>query len=101
MLVGVHAAVADLKHVRIVPMSRSGKARQTCLPKTNRLHPRVMVVNVASGTPEIAAYACAPLPHGVVAVLAEAVDDWTAGAAQGIAHLDVGVHHHLVCFIRL
>src|SRR6266481_430865 len=100
ILVGVHAAVADFEHVRIVPMSRSGKARQRCLAKTNRLHARVMVVDVASGTPEIAAYACAPLPHRVVAILAEAVDDWTTSATHGIAHLDVGVNHHLVCRFR-
>ena len=47
-----------------------------------------MVADVAGGAPEVAAYTCVPLPHDIVAVLTEAVNDRTARAAQGIAHLD-------------
>src|SRR5260370_6671285 len=66
IFIAAHAAVADLEHVRIVPMPRSGKARQTRLAKANLLHARIMVVDVASGAPEIPAHACAPLPNRVV-----------------------------------
>src|SRR5580704_17798338 len=59
-----------------------------------------MVVDVASGPPQIAAYACAPLPHSVVTILAKAIDNRTTGAVQSIAHLDVSVDHNFVRFFR-
>src|ERR1700748_84343 len=59
ILVGVHTAVADLEHIRIVPMSRTCKASQSSLAKPDRLHSRVVIVDVAGGAPEIATHALA------------------------------------------
>src|SRR6516225_5488627 len=58
----VHAAIADLEHVGIVPMSRAGITRDIDLTKAYGRHAEVAVGNVLSRTPEVAAHRGAPLP---------------------------------------
>src|SRR5208337_1613448 len=93
VFVGGHAAVADLQHVRIVPVSGAGVFRDRGLRIDNFHHALVGVVDIAGGAPQIAADERSPLPHVGAAVLAEAVDDGAIGGAQRVAHLLVhGAH---------
>ena len=96
VLIKAHATVADFEHVRIIPMARAGKLSETCLAETDLFHARVVVLDVAGGSPQVATDRDAPLPNRVVAILTEAVDDGAAGLTQSISHLDVGVDHHFV-----
>src|SRR5215469_3200291 len=101
ILFRVHAAIADLEHVRIVPVSRACEPRQASLAEANLRHTRVLIRYISRSPPEVAADVSSPTPDSVVAVLAQAIDDWTAGASQRIPHLDVGIYHDLVsCFRR-
>ena len=85
VFIGGHAAVADLQHVGIVPVSRAGVFGDRRLGIDDLHHPLVGVVYVAGGAPQIATDLRAPLPHALAAVLAEAVHDRTLGGPQGIA----------------
>src|SRR5215472_13433324 len=93
VFIGAHAAVADLKHVRIVPVSRAGVFGDSGLRICDLHHALVGVIDVAGGAPEVAAGFIAPCPNIVAAVLAQAVHDGAVGGVQRFAHLLVhGTH---------
>src|SRR5215831_18977811 len=92
----VHAAIADLEHVGIVPMSRAGIARDIDLTEAYGRHAEVAVGNVLGGTPEVAAHRGAPLPDIVLAILTQAVDDGPAGLEKRCVHLLIRLDHHLM-----
>src|SRR5271166_6910615 len=96
VFVGGHATVADLQHVRIIPLSGASPFGDGGLGVHDLHHAFVGVVDIAGGAPQVAADLRSPLPHIVAAVLAEAVDDWAVGRAQGVAHLLVDGTHSRV-----
>ena len=73
-------AVADLEHVGVVPVAGGGVLGEAGLAEADPGHAVVAGVDVVGGAPEVGADRRAPLPYGVAAVLAEAVDDGAAGA---------------------
>src|SRR6266849_1526070 len=63
VFVVIHAAVADFKHVRIVPVSGRRPRSQFVLRKTDGSHRIPTVADVARCAPGIAADVRTPLPH--------------------------------------
>jgi hypothetical protein len=90
IFVGGHPAIADLEHVRVVPVARLGMLDDLKLSEADALHRFPAVADVEGSAPQIAAGLGAPLPHVARAVIAEAIDDGAAGLQQCVAHLLIG-----------
>jgi len=95
ILLGGHVAVTDFEHVGIVPVAGSGEGSEISLLEADDGHSTVGVVNVVGGSPHLRSDLRAPLPGFSDAVLAEAVEDRPVGGFESVAHLAVGVDHHL------
>ncbi len=98
VLVERELAVADLKHVGVVPVAGGGVLGEAGLAEADPGHAVVAGVDVVGGAPEVGADLRPPLPYGVPAILAEAVDHGAAGGEDGLMHLLVGGAHHGVLF---
>src|SRR6266508_2691537 len=88
VLVVGEAAVAHLQHVRVVPVPRSGEARQVVVEVGGVVHAGPVGADVTGGTPHVADVG-APFPHlrrAGAAPLDDAVQDRPAGVAQRGAH---------------
>ena len=85
VLGGGQRAVADLQHVRVVPVPGPGVGGQAHVAVEDRQHAGVAGVDVAGGAPAVAD-AGPPGPHAVLAPVAQAVQDRPAGRGQGVAH---------------
>src|ERR1035438_4659106 len=98
-----HGPVADLEHIRIVPMSHGGALRNVVLCQSWRLglalfadaarHGRTeadaiqrlpTIVGVAGSAPAVSAHLRAPLPDFIVAVLAQAVQNRASALQQRV-----------------
>ena len=89
VFIGVHAAVADLQHVGVVPVARTGVRRNSDLAEADLVHGIPGVADVARRPPQVAADLGSPRPDIRQAVLAQAVDD-------GPARMGKRIPHHLV-----
>ena len=85
-----HAAVANLQHVRVIPVAAAGVRREPALVESDVGHRFPVVLNIAGGAPEIRAHLRPPRPNIGGAVFAQAVDEGAAAPRQGPAHLLVG-----------
>src|SRR6185437_8873302 len=79
-----HSAVADLEHVGIVPVTRTGESFQAILAKTDGNHAVVIVGDVASCAPQVRAHRSSPLPHHTAPMNTEY--DGPPGTHQSIMH---------------
>src|SRR5437868_15324544 len=92
-----HSAVADLQHVRIVPVARTGMRFQSILKIENMDHTHAApvtfavptILNVASRAPEISNVA-GPQPRLCRSPLANTKHDRPAGFEKRVAHDRVG-----------
>ncbi len=95
----IHAAVADLQHVRIVPVAGAGEGAETGLLEADPGHRGVVICDVASGAPGVAADRGTPAPNGLPAAVGEREHNRTAGVDQGVVHGAVDLFHHDAGFL--
>src|ERR1035437_7584789 len=86
-------AIADLKHVGIVPVAGAGVTLQTGLVAGDRVNAVPIRSDVARRPPQVAANRWSPLPHRVPSVLAKREDDGPSGRLESLVHLGVGSLH--------
>src|SRR5258706_3890100 len=77
IFVAFHAAVANLQHVWIVPVSGTGKFLQAILAESNHRHSVVVIRDVSRGAPEISG-SRTPTPRSFHAPVANAEYDWAS-----------------------
>src|SRR5207247_7693170 len=95
---GGQAPVADLEHVRVVPVAGAGVGMEVGLEVDDVHHPHPppalpavpAVLDVAGAAPEVA-HPLRPEPGPGAPPLADAEHDRAAAPPQGAAHLPVGV----------
>src|SRR5215472_9355178 len=93
IFVSRHPAIADLQHVRIVPVPGPNVRIDIKLTKADAVHRLPAIADVPGGAPQIAPDFAAPRPHIIATVLAEAEYDGSASFEQRIAHFLVhGLH---------
>src|SRR5581483_11968899 len=85
LLLGGAHAVADLEHVRVVPVSGSGVGGQAHVAVEDGEHAGVGGVDVAGGAPGVADVR-APGPYVLLAPAAQGEQDGAAGGREGVAH---------------
>ncbi len=90
-----HFAVADLQHVRIVPVPGPGEAREARLAESDSAHARVGVVDVIRRAPHAGAHRRPPLPRLVQTVLAQAIKNGTPGPLERGSHFPVSGNHQV------
>src|SRR5205085_2870509 len=88
IFLAIHFAVADFQHVRIIPVSRTGKLLQTVLSKSYKRHAVVTIAYVSRGPLQIAGFR-PPSPWRFHAPVANAEHDGAAGLRQSVAEFRV------------
>src|SRR6185369_8630576 len=78
-------AVADLQHVRVVPVAGTGVLRETAVGLRLGDHARPLVGDVAGGAPEVPDR-LGPGPRLVLTPFADRVRDGPAGLREGVPH---------------
>jgi len=86
-------AVADFKHVGVVPVAGAGVAGEAGLLLEQVVDAVPVGLDVAGGAPEVAAEGGRPLPDRIPPVLAEGKDDGAAGGFERLGHLVIGCDH--------
>src|SRR3984957_19804402 len=82
-----HAAVADFKHIGIVPMAWPGVSGNIKLSKTKSIHRSPVILDVASSAPQVTTYIRPPFPDISNSVFAKTVNDRPSSSRQSITHL--------------
>src|SRR5690349_19703120 len=83
-----HPAIADLQHVRIIPVTGPGFAVQHYILLEDFQHRGVVVLDISGRAPGVRAHRwrARPLPGLVLAPFAYGIENRTAGLTQGLAH---------------
>src|SRR5690348_4587944 len=97
-----HAPVADLQHVGVVPVARAGSgierfvliydvqhAVRTATPTRPLVMTGPVVLDIASGAPQVAADFLAPQPRLPAAPLADAQHNRSPASIQGLPDITV------------
>src|SRR5438445_26625 len=99
VFVGCHAAVTDLEHIRIVPMTGRRERCMVVLAKSDPRHRVPSISDIARRPPKVAANVGSPFPDVQTPVLAKAVNDRTARFEECITHLLLDSGHFFVSIV--
>src|SRR5437764_4439725 len=84
VFVMIHAAIAHLQHIRIIPVPRSGVLFQTVLAETNHRHAIILVLDISGGAPQVASRR-SPGPGRINSPVANAEYDGSSSLRESVA----------------
>src|SRR5690348_3352268 len=88
VFIALHTAIADLKHVRIVPVSWTSEFFQAVLTKSDQRHAVIGVVNISSSPPKISGDRPPP-PRCLDSPVADAEYNRAARLREGVAEFRI------------
>ena len=96
VFVRLHAAIAHLEHIGIIPVSRASEFLQAVLGKSDHRHAVVVVADIARGSPQIARRR-PPLPRRLYPPIADAEHDGPSCLRQGVTKFRI-LHFRIKSF---